>query len=93
MDLPLETLIECVVPGNQGSTNEQRILLEQAAVGFQSIAELSAHSGLPLGVVRVLVGDLVTAGLVRVHHRNDAHAAASTPYSVLESVLDGICAL
>ena len=38
-----------------------------AARPWRSIAELAAGTRLPLGVVRVLVSDLVEAGLVRVH--------------------------
>lgn len=32
-----------------------------------SVAEVAAHLSLPLGVARVLIGDLVTQGYLRVH--------------------------
>jgi len=58
------------------------------------VAEISAHLALPLGVVRVLVGDLADSGLVVVHA--GASPSERTPAAnlkVLESVLDGISAL
>jgi hypothetical protein len=32
-----------------------------------SVAEIAAHLSLPVGVARVLIGDLVSAGHLRVH--------------------------
>lgn len=94
-DLPMETLVESVAPTSGGRTTEERDILALATDGYLSIAELSAHMRLPLGVVRVLVGDLEAAGLLYVHGLSAATEAPSsvTPFSVLESVLDGICAL
>jgi hypothetical protein len=54
---------------------EARRLYERAAAGTQSVAELSAHCALSLGVTRVLLEDLVAAELV---HINDD--ALSAPY-------------
>jgi hypothetical protein len=34
---------------------------------YQSVAEIAAHIGIPLGVARVLVSDLANAGHVRLH--------------------------
>lgn len=45
---------------------ESRRLYERARTPC-SIAELSAHCGISLGVIRVIVGDLITAEQVRVH--------------------------
>ncbi len=66
---------------------EARALYERAAAATESVAELSAHSGVPLGVTRVLLGDLCSAGRVLV----DEPVVAS-PYdrSLLERVLDGL---
>ncbi|MFY1705055.1 DUF742 domain-containing protein [Micromonospora sp. WMMA1923] len=52
-----------------------------------SVAELSAAAGLPLGVTRVLVDDLVTAGLLTVHA--DTYQSPYDP-GLLERVRDGI---
>jgi hypothetical protein len=53
-----------------------------------SVAELAAIVDLPLGVTRVLVGDLATHGMVTVH-RAPSHAGAP-PVALLEQVLDGL---
>ena len=58
-----------------------------------SVAELSAHLSLPLGVVRVLIGDLAEEGLVVVHTGSPSAAPAATNLKVLESVLNGISSL
>lgn len=54
----------------------------------RSIAEISAGLGIPLGVVRVLVSDLVDEGRVRIH---PSAAGAGVPEHVLlERVLRGL---
>lgn len=94
-DLPLEALVEALAASPSGRTPEERDLLALAAGGFVSVAELSARTRLPLGVVRVLVGDLEAAGLLSVHGLGSTpgESSAVPSMSLLESVLDGICAL
>ena len=53
-----------------------------------SVAELAARVDLPLGVTRVLVGDLVDQGMVTVH-RAPSHAGGPN-VALLEQVLDGL---
>jgi hypothetical protein len=53
-----------------------------------SVAELAARVDLPLGVTRVLVGDLATHGMVTVH-RAPSHAG-SPNVALLEQVLHGL---
>jgi hypothetical protein len=53
-----------------------------------SVAELAARVDLPLGVTRVLVGDLATQGVVTVH-RAPSHAGGPD-VALLEQVLDGL---
>ena len=66
---------------------EARALYERACSSTESVAELSAHCGVPLGVTRVLLSDLCSAGRVLAQ----APATAS-PYdrTLLERVLDGL---
>lgn len=99
-DYPVEALVELLPAAatvGPGQTPERRAILQHAAGGFISIAELSALLHLPLGVVRVLVGDLADEALLRVHAtapaqlRTDQTPALSL--HVLESVLNGISAL
>lgn len=65
---------------------ESRSLYERARERA-SIAELSVGLDLPLGVVRVLIGDLATQGAVFVHPT--AHAY-NHDTNVLERILDGL---
>jgi hypothetical protein len=53
-----------------------------------SVAELAARVDLPLGVTRVLVGDLAGHGMVTVH-RAPSHAGGPD-VALLEQVLDGL---
>jgi Protein of unknown function (DUF742) len=55
------------VSGRSGSLGEEHLaLLERCRAGPISVAELAAEADLPLGVVRVLIGDLIHLGRVRV---------------------------
>ncbi|MEU4037583.1 DUF742 domain-containing protein [Streptomyces collinus] len=57
----------------------------------QSIAELAAELDLPIGVVRVLIGDLVHAELV--HVTRPVPPAELPDESILRDVIDGLRAL
>jgi hypothetical protein len=95
VDLPFEALVEALAEPGPGHAPESRRILGLAAGQYLSVAELSAHLQLPVGVVRVLVGDLADEGSVRVHGltTTTTGTAPATTLSVLESVLDGISAL
>ncbi|HEX6870324.1 MAG TPA: DUF742 domain-containing protein [Micromonosporaceae bacterium] len=56
-----------------------------------SVAEIAARLDLPVGVVRVLIGDLLQESLVSTF---DSSAAAHPPdESILQAVIDGLRAL
>lgn len=66
---------------------------EQQAIAMlcrriQSIAEVSAKLQLPIGVTRVLVGDMVEAGLVSLHRPDRPTQRPAT--ALMEKVLDGL---
>lgn len=92
-DLPFEALIEALTGARPDHSPESRRILALAAGQYLSVAELSAHLHLAVGVVRVLVGDLADEGAVRIHGLTTAPTAPATTLSVLESVLNGISAL
>jgi hypothetical protein len=93
-DLPLEALVRVVAGATDPvGTAERRRILDLTREQILSVAELSAHLSLPLGVVRVLVGDLADEGLVVVHMGSPTAAPPAANLKVLESVLDGISAL
>ncbi|GAA0318059.1 DUF742 domain-containing protein [Kineococcus aurantiacus] len=93
-DLPVEALVEATADPEVGMTPERRRILELTRKSYLSIAELSAHVHLPVGVVRVVVSDLSQSGKVRVHGLTMTSAPQpATTISVLESVLNGISSL
>jgi Protein of unknown function (DUF742) len=53
-----------------------------------SVAEVGAGLGVPIGVARVLVGDMAKAGLV--HLQRPRHASDHPDIGLLERVLDGL---
>ena len=61
---PLARATSSTLPG------EQRQIVERCAAPH-SLAEVASALRTPLGVVRVLVADLYTAGLVDVHETHD----------------------
>jgi hypothetical protein len=70
-----------------------RLTVEQRAIAalchdILSIAEVSAKLHLPLGVVRILVGDMADEHLVMVHR--PAHAGDRPDLALLERVLYGL---
>jgi hypothetical protein len=57
----------------------------------QSVAELAAHLKLPLGTIRVMLGDLFDRGLVQVH---EPHPAGTRPDAdIIEAAINGLRAL
>ncbi|WP_084079383.1 DUF742 domain-containing protein [Demequina sp. NBRC 110057] len=100
-DLPMEALVESSadVEAVRGLTPEKRTILQLSTGQYQSVAELSAHTRLPLGVVRVLVTDLATENHLIIHTGGTADDKSThsedgeISLSLLESVLDGIAAL
>ncbi|ROO88599.1 uncharacterized protein DUF742 [Actinocorallia herbida] len=71
-----------------GPQPEAQALYLRVSAGPQTVAELSAACGVPLGLTRVLLGDLAGRGLVTVHADLD-------PFNplILERLLDGLRAL
>jgi len=74
----------------RNATPEDRRIVELCQTPT-SVAELSARLGAPVGVARVLVGDLVVARMV--HVRQSEHQAEHRDVRLLERLLEGIRAL
>lgn len=55
---------------------------------LRSVAEIAAHLKVPLGVARVLVGDMAEEGLVQVHQ--PAAGQGRPDRALLERVLGGL---
>lgn len=67
---------------------EQRTIAHLCRHSFQSVAEISALLKLPLGVVRVLVGEMVDRGVLELYRPR--HQAEYPDRALLERVLDGL---
>ncbi|MGL4174241.1 MAG: DUF742 domain-containing protein [Actinomycetota bacterium] len=96
VNLPVEALVQSFGGHDEiGLTPERRKILELTATQYLSVAELSAHVHLPVGVLRVIIGDLSDDGKVRIHASEPMSSSfdPSTSLSVLESVLNGISSL
>lgn len=91
-DLRLETLVSLEASGiaiaMRVTNAEQRAIVELCANGPRSLAELSALLSVPLGVARVLVGDLIALGVVAVHE--NATTPGGPDLALLERVLAGL---
>ncbi|PSL53721.1 uncharacterized protein DUF742 [Saccharothrix carnea] len=91
-DLRLETLVSLEEDGIaialRESTAEQRSIVELCANYPRSVAEVSALLSVPLGVARVLLGDLISMGVVAVH--DNASAPGGPDFTLLERVLVGL---
>ncbi len=92
-ELPMETLVSV---SSVGRTKLASLRFERGDVvrlcsSTQSVAEVSAHLKLPLGVARVLVGDLHAEGLLDVHMPVPAQSGPDA--ALLGKVLDGLQAL
>jgi hypothetical protein len=76
--------------GGGAFTPERRAILGLCEQPI-TVADLSSELGLPLGVVRIVLDDLVHDGLIEV--RVTAHRGRVTDRHLLERVLEGIRAL
>ncbi|MFD6184263.1 DUF742 domain-containing protein [Streptomyces goshikiensis] len=70
---------------------EHRALLGLCRSETQSVAELAADAALPVGVVRVLLGDLLEAGHVKVSR--PVPPAQLPDERILREVIEGLRAL
>ena len=70
IDLPLEAPIETLAAPQKPPRwpgNDVRGQILTLCADSPSVAEIAAALSVPLGVARVLIGDLVTQGYLRVH--------------------------
>ncbi|WP_151475331.1 DUF742 domain-containing protein [Streptomyces albicerus] len=70
---------------------EHRALIELCRIETQSVAELAADADLPVGVVRVLLGDLLELGCVTVSR--PVPPAQLPDERILREVIEGLRAL
>jgi hypothetical protein len=88
LDLSLETLVSTlpkVVPYQL--PYDEAAVLELCRPQSRSVAEVAALHKVPIGVAKVLIADLATAGLLAVHR---SFAASGSDMALMERVLSGL---
>ncbi|RMI28112.1 DUF742 domain-containing protein [Nocardia stercoris] len=95
VDLPLEAVVETLPYASQFDWPVGDIRTEILKLGTTrpSVAEVAAHLQRPLGMVRVVIGDLVVAGTIGVHATLTENATYDERRSLMERTLHGLRAL
>ncbi len=88
VDLPLEATLRRDSGDDGGVSNNAQRVLE--ICHQRSVAEVSALAGLPIGVVRVLLSDLVEKGLVRVQATLTDDSSRDERIELIERTLRGL---
>ncbi|MFK0248023.1 DUF742 domain-containing protein [Amycolatopsis azurea] len=93
-DLALEALVSTSEDGRRyrGVRTPEHRQICDLCLDTRSIAEIAAHLRLPLGVVKVLVGDMADANLVLIH-QTELIMGDSSSRAFMERVLQGLRAL
>jgi hypothetical protein len=90
-DVPIEAIVYRTPRGESATTQSlERGQILKLLSSPQSAAEISARLHLPLGVARVVLGDLVDEGFVALNTRS---TSGRPDLRLLERVLDGLQAL
>jgi hypothetical protein len=86
----LTTLVTATQAAQHGRVlaPESRRVLDLCSGGYLSVAEVAAHAGLPLGVIRILLAELTENGLITA--RAPIPAAQRTDEKLLQDVLSGL---
>lgn len=91
LDLAIETLVSTSQRGRDqmGLLQMEHRSIAEMCEQTKSVAEVAALMALPLGVARVLLGDMAGLGVVTVHQTTSS--AGSTPdLALMERVLSGL---
>jgi Protein of unknown function (DUF742) len=91
-ELPLEAVVTATgrpLPSGASLQLESRTIVELCD-GPRSLAEIGAALRVPLGVARVLVGDLANGGYLEVHLPREAAGDGGPGHAILGRLLDGL---
>ncbi|MBO2458980.1 DUF742 domain-containing protein [Actinomadura violacea] len=91
LDAPDETAASPAIPASPWSPEPEHDMILELCRTPLSVVEIASDLELPLGVVRVLLGDLLDRSLIQV--RRPAPVAQFPSERVLKEVIDGIRAL
>jgi hypothetical protein len=87
-DLAVETLVSIPSP-RPALEDPEHVAVGDVVDDPRSVAEVAALLAVPLGVARVIIDDMVGAGLLLVHPRAVAVSGAPTR-DMMQRVLDGL---
>jgi Protein of unknown function (DUF742) len=90
-EVALESLVVTTTDGRYARASYEAAQILQLCEQMQSVAEVSAHLRLPVGVARVLVADLAAAGLLAVSAPPARDLADDVDF--LERLILGVAAL
>ncbi|ACC39625.1 conserved hypothetical protein [Mycobacterium marinum M] len=95
IDLPLEAPVQTSRAGlaRRWQPSDVRGRIVQLCLTCPSVAEISARLDLPVGVARVLVGDLVTSDYLRVHATLTERSTRDERHELIGRTLRGLKAL
>ncbi|HEX7658371.1 MAG TPA: DUF742 domain-containing protein [Pseudonocardiaceae bacterium] len=95
IELPIEALVRTTPEGNAQPFNrsDARSTLIQLCLRPHSTAEVAVELGVPLGVARVLIADLVDSGFVTVLDTLGEHSTWDERHDLIERVLSGLRAI
>ena len=87
-DLPIESIVTAIDRGSYDLEPEYRTIVRMA-VRPVTLVEIGAVLGVPVGVARVLVGDLAASGHLAVHGAPSTADGNPTP-EILTRLLEGL---
>ena len=93
IELPIEVTVETLNGEIDWAPGDVRTVIIELCRDRPSIAEISSYAALPIGVTRVLVGDLVESGHLRVHATLTDRSTVADRRRLIERTLDGLRAL
>jgi Protein of unknown function (DUF742) len=85
-DLRVETVLESTRGGVPDDLPSEQLAIVELCTEPQSVAEVSAKLGLVLGVATIIAGDLISAGLLHVHHTDPVEVELDMLTKMIERV-------
>jgi hypothetical protein len=91
-ELPLEAVVTAtgLPPASVGVLQMESRAIVELCGRPKSLAEIGAALGVPVGVARVLVGDLANGGYLEVHLPRTAGHDGGPGHAILGRLLDGL---
>jgi len=89
VELPFEATLRREAGGSEEPTDGNLVRILEVC-DKRSVAEVSAHVHMPIGVVRVLLGDLIEQGYVRVQATLTADSSQDERRELIERTLRGL---